>query len=85
MNSYRTQGAHRKAMPRLLDWCSEASIAHWTQENAEVPSWQEAHRRMVEEGRPSKVNHPSAAHLAHNIPAPRPGLFKGRLVPAHPK
>ncbi len=82
MNSYRTQGAHGRAMPRLLDWCNEASVAHWTQETAGVPSWQEAHRRMVELGRPSKVKHPSPAHFAHQIPAPRPGLFKGSLRPA---
>jgi heme-degrading monooxygenase HmoA len=79
MNSYRTQGVHRSVMPRLLNWCDEASIAHWTQDTAEVPSWQEAHRRMVEQGRPSKVNHPSPAHLAHQIPAPRPGRFSGPL------
>jgi Domain of unknown function (DUF3291) len=81
MNSYRTQGAHRSAMPRLLNWCNESSVAHWRQETADVPSWPEAHRRMVEEGRPSKVNHPSAAHLAYEIPKPRPGLFKGSLRP----
>jgi len=59
-------------MPRLLEWCDEASIVHWLQESAELPSWDEAHRRIQQEGRRSKVNHPSAAHLAYEIPSPNP-------------
>jgi hypothetical protein len=70
MNAYRTQGAHRDAMPKLLDWCDEASVVHWLQESRELPSWQEAHRRLMQEGRPSKVKYPSTAHLAHEIPTP---------------
>jgi hypothetical protein len=81
MNSYRTQGAHRGAMPKLLDWCDEASVAHWTQETLELPDWSDAHQRMSKEGRPSKVKHPSAAHVAHQIPAPRPGRLQSTLEP----
>ena len=70
MNAYRTKGAHLKAMPKLLHWCDEAAVAHWSQESAEIPAWDEAHRRMVEEGRASKVQYPSAAHKAKEIAAP---------------
>lgn len=82
MNAFRVHGPHGHIMPRLLDWCDEASVAHWTQETAELPSWQKAHQRMTTIGRPSKVKHPSAAHLAHQIPAPRPGRFQGPLKPS---
>jgi hypothetical protein len=58
-------------MPHLLDWCDEASIVHWTQEMPDVPSWPEAHRRMQQQGRPSKVRHPSEAHQRFEIPPPR--------------
>jgi Domain of unknown function (DUF3291) len=81
MNSYRTRGVHGGVMPRLMDWCSEAALAHWTQESAEVPSWPEAHGRMVAQGRSSKVRHPSPAHLAHQIPAPRTDRFDAPLLP----
>ena len=64
-------GAHRRAMPRLLAWCDEASVVHWHQDAAELPNWSEAHRRMVEEGRRSKVHHPSLAHNEYRIPQPK--------------
>jgi Domain of unknown function (DUF3291) len=81
MNAFRTSGAHREVMPKLLDWCDEASVVHWIQPTAELPTWLEAHRRMVAEGRLSKVNHPSPAHLAKEIPAPRPSRIEKTLAP----
>jgi len=61
---------HGPTMRSLLRWCDEAALVHWTQADAELPSWAEAHKRIQQEGRNSKVNHPSAAHTAHMIPAP---------------
>jgi hypothetical protein len=58
MNTYRTSGTHRNAMPKLLNWCDEASVVHWQQQGADLPSWKDAHHCMVEESRLSKVNHP---------------------------
>jgi hypothetical protein len=81
MNAFRTSGAHGQAMPKLLDWCDEASVAHWIQPTTELPTWLAAHRRMVAEGRLSKVNHPSPAHLAKEIPAPRPSRIEKTVSP----
>jgi len=81
MDAYRIAGAHRVAMPKLLHWCDEASVAHWTQDSGTVPDWDEAYERMVKEGRPSKVNHPSADHLARRIPPPRASRFSGDIKP----
>jgi hypothetical protein len=64
-------GAHRRVMPRLLEWCDEASVAHWLQDSPEPPLWDEAHRRMQGEGRRSKVNNPSEAQQRFEIPPPR--------------
>ena len=82
MDAYRTTGAHRAAMPKLLHWCDEASVVHWMQDSNDVPLWIEAHERMVKDGRPSKVNHPSPNHSSHKIPAPRASRFANEIRPA---
>jgi len=71
MREFMMAPPHRRAMPRLLDWCDEASVSHWLQESPELPDWREAHRRLVAEGRRSKVRHPSPAHEAFEIPLPK--------------
>jgi hypothetical protein len=71
MRAYRSSGAHGAVMSRLPGWCDEASVTHWTQDSDELPHWQEAHRRMSTQGRPSRVDHPSAAHQARIIRPPR--------------
>lgn len=81
MNAYRTGGAHRRAMPKLIQWCDEAAVVHWTQESSEIPIWQELHRRMVAEGRLSKVNHPSPDQASRHIPAPEPSRVERILKP----
>jgi len=71
MKSFMLSGPHRGVMRPLLEWCDEAALVHWMQEGSEPPSWPEAHRRLQEEGRTSKVNHPSEHHRAYHIPALR--------------
>ena len=71
MRAYMTDGSHRAAMPRLMRWCDEASIVHWTCDDAVPPDWVEADRRMRAEGRPSKVRRPSVAHESLAFAAPR--------------
>ena len=70
MRAYMTSGAHRAAMPKLMDWCDEASIVHWDQAEAVLPSWSTAEMRMRKDGRPSKVRHPSKDHLAMTFATP---------------
>lgn len=71
MRAYMIAGAHKAAMPKLMDWCDEAATAHWDQDDMTPPTWAEAHARLVAGGRPSKVRRPSQAHLDNSIPAPR--------------
>jgi hypothetical protein len=80
MRAYRNAGAHAHAMPKLLDWCDEGSMAHWTQDSDALPSPAECLRRMRDEGRTSKVRHPSAAHAAGTtVPDGREPLFAPEL------
>lgn len=51
-------------MPKLLDVCDEAAVAHWEIKDQTIPPPTEAAVRMKDEGRISKVRHPSAAHFA---------------------
>lgn len=70
MKKFMLAGRHGQAMRKLLDWCDEAALVHWTQEGADLPAWPEACRRLQSEGRRSKVHHPSAAHIAYQFPQP---------------
>jgi hypothetical protein len=71
MRAFMLSGMHRRVMPRLLDWCDEAAVVHWLAEDAQPPSWSEAHRRLQAEGRTSKVKFPSEAQRRFEIPPPR--------------
>ncbi|MBW4575810.1 MAG: DUF3291 domain-containing protein [Aphanothece sp. CMT-3BRIN-NPC111] len=70
MKIYRNSGAHRAVMPRIQDWCDEASVVHWQQEDSNLPDWLEVHRRMVADGFFTKLSKPSPAHLERNISQP---------------
>jgi heme-degrading monooxygenase HmoA len=71
MRAYILNGAHKAAMPKLVNWCDEASVVHWEQEGDALPAWQDAAARMRREGRPSKIRHPSADHATMGFAPPR--------------
>ena len=71
MRQFMTTGSHKKAMPHLLDWCDEASVAHWSQPETTLPSWTEADKRMREGGHASKVRNPSPDHATLSFRTPR--------------
>ena len=70
MRGFMTSGAHRQAMPKLLDWCNEAALVHWEQDSGQLPDWNEAHRRLIAQGRRSKVRYPAPAQETFDIPSP---------------
>jgi hypothetical protein len=72
MRGYILSGSHKAAMPKLLNWCDEASLVHWDQPDARLPTWQEADQRMRQTGRTSKVRYPSPDHAAMAFEPPRP-------------
>ncbi|QNI36959.1 DUF3291 domain-containing protein [Edaphobacter albus] len=78
MRAFMTSGAHKRVMPYLLNWCDEASVVHFTQPDETLPSWAEADAHMRENGRASKVLHPSPQHATLNYRAPR--ITAGALI-----
>jgi hypothetical protein len=78
MKAFMRGAPHGPTMRKLLEWCDEAALVHWIQDSPDLPSWTEAHRRMQQSGRPSKVNHPSEAHRRFEI-APPPANPKSEL------
>ena len=76
MLAFRNSGVHRKAMPKLLRWCDEASFTHWEQEEDTPPAPDVAYDRLAREGKLSKVVAPSPCHQAGERVGrvkPRPG------------
>src|SRR3954465_1171136 len=51
MRAFMIAGAHGAVMKKLLEWCDEAALVHWTQDDSALPSWQQAHARLQAEGR----------------------------------
>jgi len=73
MQAFMLTKPHSHAMRKLLEWCDEAALVHWSQPGPELPAWTEAHVRMQRDGRTSKVNHPSEDHRRFVIAPPRVG------------
>jgi heme-degrading monooxygenase HmoA len=71
MRKFRSAGPHARVMPRLAEWCNEATYAHWIQSGDPIPTWQDAYERLSADGRLSRVLHPSKAHSDRQFARPR--------------
>jgi heme-degrading monooxygenase HmoA len=65
MRAFMLARPHGPTMRKLLEWCDEAAVVHWTQDRLNSRR-AEAHRRM-RRGAKSKVNHPTEAHRKFEI------------------
>jgi quinol monooxygenase YgiN len=50
--------------------CDEATFVDWEQESAKLPDWQTSWRRLVADGRSSRLTSPSDANETRAFPAP---------------
>ncbi|MES1200185.1 MAG: DUF3291 domain-containing protein [Pseudomonadota bacterium] len=78
MHSFRDSAAHGAYMPKLLDWCDEATVAQWRGDS--IPAWEIIHTR-IREGRKTRLRFPNAKHELNVIPPPRPWLPERPLTP----
>jgi heme-degrading monooxygenase HmoA len=70
MNAFIFSGRHERVMPKLPGWCDEAAFVNWTQESNELPTWKDAHRRLVIDGTSYEISVPSPRHLTRDFPEP---------------
>lgn len=70
MKHLRDAGAHKRAMSYLQKWVDESAVVHWYQDSPEIPSFAEAHQRMLEDGHFSRLKNPSNRHNRRDILAP---------------
>jgi hypothetical protein len=65
MKAFRGADAHGEVMPKLLDWCDEACVAHW--EGEAEKDWDALYARMARDKRLSKVRKPTKAQREGRI------------------
>jgi hypothetical protein len=54
MRAFMFAPAHRRVMPKLLQWCDEAAVTHWLQDSSEPPSWRESIAACSRRGEPPR-------------------------------
>ena len=81
MKLFRNNDPHKSVMRKLPNWCDEAAYVHWTQETSDFPNWDEIYRRLLSEGKLTKVQHPSPQQAAMTYPAPARTNFARALKP----
>jgi hypothetical protein len=59
LRKFMSGGPHRVVMPKLMLWCDEAAMAHWSHDGTAPPMWDEAASKLKAIGRLSRVLHPS--------------------------
>jgi Antibiotic biosynthesis monooxygenase len=83
MKAFRDRDTHKAAMPKLLNWCDEASVARVERPEPELPDGDTVFQTLSRQGRTSKVRYPTAEHAAgKTVPDGRAPRIGKRLAPA---
>jgi heme-degrading monooxygenase HmoA len=70
MDAFVSGEPHLHTMSRIDDWCDEATFAEWEQPAADLPDWQDGHRRLVASGQGPTLTRATQAHHTRDFPAP---------------
>ena len=70
MRDFMTSEPHFDTMDHLSKWCDEATFVDWEQDSPELPNWQAAFDRLVNDGQVATVDHPSENHQSRAFPPP---------------
>jgi heme-degrading monooxygenase HmoA len=68
MKYFRNNDPHKSAMRKLPDWCNEGAYVHWTPEDEVIPGWDILYKKLMTEGKLTKIKHPSAQQEGMNYP-----------------
>lgn len=71
MKYFRNNDPHKSAMRKLPDWCDEGAYVHWMQEDNNIPGWNFLYKKLMTEGKLTKIKRPSARQPDMNYP----GIF----------
>src|SRR5580698_67158 len=71
MKYFRNNDPHKSAMRKLPDWCDEGAYVHWLQEDEIIPEWNFLYKKLMVEGKVTKIKRPSLRQLNMNYP----GIF----------
>jgi hypothetical protein len=82
MKQFRNNDPHKSVMRKLPHWCDEAAYVHWQQETDDFPDWNTIHRRLLDEGKITKVLHPSPQQGGMTYPIPIRTNFTRPITPA---
>jgi heme-degrading monooxygenase HmoA len=82
MKTFRNSAPHRKAMQGLPRWCNEASYVHWIEDDEHLPDWDTVYKKMIEEGKITKVRKPSARQPEKKFPPLKWKKFERLLKPS---
>ena len=61
LRAFLASDPHRASMPKLFPWCDEAATTHWPVDTRQLPEWEVATARLLENGRLLRVRFPSEA------------------------
>jgi heme-degrading monooxygenase HmoA len=70
MLAFRNSRVHTAVARMVYKWCDEASVVHWATKEDQLPTWEEAHRRMTEAGKLTRLRFQTADHIAHTFREP---------------
>lgn len=70
MQAFVGSEPHRSTMPRLGDWCDEATFADWEQTSPDLPDWQTSYGHLIADGTVASLAHASDAHETRAFPPP---------------
>lgn len=79
MASYRDSGAHGALVPNMARWAKEAAFTAWKADTTDLPSWSQAHSRLVERANFSDLLAPNEAHANQHFPPYRRAALNGPL------